>query len=396
MAPGLAPRGIFGYREYLGILRALEGVAGPAVVDLDLSQVRFAHANGMAPTVATIQSLAEVGWRFDVVPPEEPFLKSYFEKAGWMAGIMGVDPPPPDPKNTYVPLTPYDDGEALNSVVNCVIEQLASTTALEGGVLDAIGWSLNEVADNVLNHAGSNVTGWLQMVAQPKKSLVEIVVVDRGRGIFDSLRGAYPALENDRDALCKAIEAGVTRDPAIGQGNGLAGTVRLAVAANGWTNIHSGAGSLRIMEGRTHVDEAVNHQGTLVELTIPTDREIDVASALWGYEPMHELELKYVSEDGEGVLVRLVDEVTGFGNRASARPLRMKVRNLLTQFPDDVVTLDFEGATIISASFADEFVARLVKEIGPTRYFSKVRLVNVSELARRTIDAVIGQRLAGG
>ena len=49
---------------------------------------------------------------------------------------------------------------------------------------------------------------------------------------------------------------------------------------------------------------------------------------------------------------------------------------------------------MISASFADELIARLVLEIGVTRFFSKVRLVNLSDLARRTVDAVIAQRLA--
>jgi len=66
---------------------------------------------------------------------------------------------------------------------------------------------------------------------------------------------------------------------------------------------------------------------------------------------------------------------------------------LLAQF-DTPLTIDFDGATLISASFADELIARLVKEIGPTTFFGRVRLINLSELARRTIDAVIAQRLS--
>lgn len=107
---------------------------------------------------------------------------------------------------------------------------------------------------------------------------------------------------------------------------------------------------------------------------------------------MSELEMDYLVDGGSGVLVRLRDETSGFGNRASAKPVRMKLLNLMTQFPDDVLTLDFDGATLVSASFADDLIARLVKEVGPTTFFARVRLINLSDLARRTIDAVIAQR----
>jgi hypothetical protein len=71
----------------------------------------------------------------------------------------------------------------------------------------------------------------------------------------------------------------------------------------------------------------------------------------------------------------------------------MKLRNLMVQFPGEQVTVDFEGATLISASFADELLGRLVEEVGITTFMERVRLVNLSELARRTIDAVVAQRM---
>jgi anti-sigma regulatory factor (Ser/Thr protein kinase) len=385
---------IFSYREYLQFLRDIEEFDAPANIELDLRRISFAHATGLAPVVATIRHLTNLGWSFDVVLPQDDFIADYFTKAGWVAGITGAPPPRFGRGKSYLPLSTYRSHDELNPLVTEMIDHLASTTPFEAGVIDAIAWSLNEIADNVLLHAGPDTTGWVQMVDQPKKSLIELVIVDSGRGITSSLRQAFPDLEDDREALMKAVEKGVTRDPNVGQGNGLAGTVRIANAAGGWANLHSGRGQLRLMPDKTYCEMAPFHQGTLVEVTLPTDKPIDVAEALWGHQPMSEFEMRYLDEGGHGIHVLLTAEATGFGNRASAKPVRIKIRNLLTQYPTEILTIDFEGVTLISASFADELVARLVKEIGTTGFFARVRLTNLSELARRTIDAVIAQRLA--
>ena len=348
----------------------------------------------MAPLVATISHLTEQGWDFKVVLPQDESLADYFDKAGWVAGIAGTSTPPLVRGRSYLPLTPYNSHAELNPLVTEMIDHLATSTAFRPGVLDAIAWSVNEIADNVLLHAGPGTTGWVQMIELPKKSQIEFVIVDCGRGITNSLRQAFPGLEDDREAVMKAVEKGVTRDPKVGQGNGLAGTIRIAHAAGGWANVHSGEGQLRLMPETTLCELAPRHNGTLVEVTLPTANDIDVADALWGHQPISELEMKYVDEGGAGLTLRLADETTGFGNRASAKPVRIKIRNLMTQFPNDSIVVDFEGASLISASFADELIARLVKEVGPTTFMSRVRMTNLSDLARRTIDAVIAQRLA--
>ena len=386
--------GVFQYREYLDVLKVVNAMPSPSQLELDLSHVAFAHPSGMAPLIALVQSLTSEGWAFDLVLPADDHLSDYFTKAGWVAGIQGDAPPPRRKGSSYLPLAPYDDHQTLNPLINDIVDHLVSTAVYETGVIDAIAWSLNEIADNVLLHAGEKVRGWIQMIELPKKSLIEFVVVDCGRGITESLRQRFPDLKDDREAVMKAIEKGVTRDPSVGQGNGLAGTLRIAAAAHGWANIHSGLGALRAMPDQLHCQVAPRHKGTLVEVTLPTDKPINVAEALWGYEPLHELEMNYLQEHGQGVLIRVADETNGFGNRGSAKPVRFKIRNLMVQFPTDQITIDFDGATLISASFADELIARLVKEIGVTRFFSQVRLVNLSDLARRTVDAVIAQRLA--
>jgi hypothetical protein len=406
--------GIVGFREFLDFCDILQRVDGPARVMVDLGDAQFAHPSGMAPIVALIQHLTEAEWEFDVALPINDFLADYFYKAGWVAGITGdfARPGSTVPGTTFIPLTRYSSADELNPVLNDAIRHFTHYSVHGTGVLEGIEWALNEVADNVLIHAGG-VPGWLQLAEQPKKGLMEIVVVDCGQGICSSLRERFPDLADDRDAIRKAVEKGVTRNPEVGQGNGLAGTLRIAIAANGWVNLYSGRGLLRYMPDdpvrqdqgvsrppsraaqKLFMERVAHFQGTVVTLTIPTAQRIDVAGALWGSRPMSTLEMDYVADGGAHVLFRVADEAVGFGNRDSARPLRQHLHNLFNLYPDKRVIVDFADVNLVSASFSDEFIARMAKETGVATFFQRVSLTNMNELVRRTMDAVLEQRLRG-
>ena len=199
----------------------------------------------------------------------------------------------------------------------------------------------------------------------------------------------------------------MTRNSNIGQGNGLAGTLRIAMAANGFVNLYSGSASLRVMPQKNdlHSSKPVSSgpqfflqdepyfQGTVLTMTIPTNIDLDIAGALWGSAPTSYFEKDYLDETGTQILFKVFDEASGFGNRPSARPLRNSVENLMNQFPDKKISIDFDGVNLVSASFADEFIARLAKTVGVVTFFQKVKLVGMNDLVRRTMDAVIEQRL---
>lgn len=404
--------GILQFREFLDFCRALEPVDSPSRVLVDLANVRFAHPSGMAPIVAVIRDLTEKGWVFDVALPQDDFIAGYFEMAGWIAGITGElsEAGGAVPGSTFIPLSTYSNASELNPLLTDAVKHFTQHSVFGPGVHEGIEWSLYEVADNVLNHAGG-APGWLQLAEQPKKHLIEIVVVDCGQGICSSLHARFPDLADDSKAIERAVEKGVTRDPSVGQGNGLAGTLRIAVAANGWVNIHSGRGHLRYMPdtdvhadrgvGRSptgasqhlYVDEGPRHQGTVVSLTLPTAGRIDVAGALWGNKPASVLETAYEAGHGESVTFEVAVEASGFGNRESARPLRQRLHNLMNIFEGERIIVDFGGVNLVSASFADEFIARLVKEVGLASFFQRVQLANMNDLVRRTMDAVLEQRL---
>jgi len=403
---------IIGFAEFQEFVELVDRLPDKSKVLLDLSTVRFAHPSGMAPIVAYVRHLHENGWQVDMVLPDDEFLSEYFTKAGWTDGLQGIQIPhrAGRPNDTFIPLTTYKSHEELNPIINDALRHFSRLFSFQKGVLDALEWVLNEVADNVLNHAGG-VQGWLQLSQQPKKHLVEVVVVDCGRGILSSLREGHAHLKSDAEALEMAVKKGVTRDLNIGQGNGLAGSLRIAMAAEGFVNLYSGKGLLRYLpnisrqnfnhSGFPHRSMAQNFfleavpffHGTVVSLTLPTSRELDVAHALWGRSTTSMFENDYVSESGQEINYRVAEEATGFGNRASARPLRVAVENLLNQFPNQRLIIDFSGVNMISASFADEFVARLAKSMGVASFFQRVNLKGMNEFLTRTLDAVMEQRL---
>lgn len=403
---------ILAFNEFREFVESIERLPEKSKVLLDLSSVVFAHPSGMAPICAYIRHLHSRGWEIDVALPQDDFLAKYFKTAGWVDGIQGLRVPfrPGRPNETYIPLVSYRSHDELNPIINESLRHFSRAFSFQKGVLDGLEWVLNEVADNVLNHAGG-VEGWLQLSQQPKKNLIEVVVVDCGRGILDSLRDGHSNLKSDTQALEMAVQKGVTRDASIGQGNGLAGSLRISMAAEGYVNLYSGHGLLRYMQtvntpglnhsGMPHrssatnlyLEEASYFQGTMVSITLPTSRELDVAHALWGRSSTSMFEHQYMSDGGSEIIYKVIEEATGFGNRPSARPLRTAVENLLNQFPDQRIILDFSGVNVVSASFADEFVARLAKSVGIATFFQRVSLVGMNDLMRRTLDAVMEQRL---
>lgn len=385
-------QGNFNYTAYRYFLSQFDESSNDPV-KIDLSDITGVYPNGIAPFGARLDSLKRSGREVAIVYPTSHFAKGLLDKFGFISVIEhGISITPPRTAGR-VPLAQYSSGEELNQIVDSALASVASSAELPRGVLDTLEWTLNELADNVLVHAGDDVSGWICLVHIRSRDELEVAVVDCGRGILHSLREGFPGLKSDQEALELAIQKGITRDRTIGQGNGLAGTLKLASAAGGYVNIHSGRGSLRqFPDYPIHGEDSPHHQGTFVSFSLPVLAEIDVTTALWGHEVLPALGTKYWAD--EGIRFNLREESVGFGNRATGRALRNKLNNLMRQFPDSGVTIDFKDVDVISASFADEFIAKIVKDTGITKFFGKVRLVGVSRFTQTTIDNVIQQRMS--
>jgi len=383
----------FAYKDYVHFLKKSEIAQsiGESRIEVNFDAIQFFYPDGMAPFIATTLRLINEGVSIGYTEPQNYELFQYWESSGWYDGIKNTGRILPA-RSTYVPLTPYTNEEGINDFLAKAQEVLATTEVFPEGVLTAFLWAFFEISDNVLWHSNSSAPAWLQMTCYPNNQRVEFVVVDTGIGIRKSLSESIPNLESDLQAVELAVEKGSTRNRDIGQGNGLSGTLKIASNARGWMNLHSGRGQLRWMENDLRQRTVSNHPGTLVTVTLPTQNPIDVSEALWGHDPLPAFEIQYVT--GEGVLFIVRNEASNFGNRSTGEKLRLKLRNIAEINSQEGVIIDFEGVDVMSASFADEFIAKLVRELGATSFFRRYQLRGLSRFAARTIDQVIAQRLA--
>ncbi len=279
------------------------------------------------------------------------------------------------------------------------------TTQLSRDVLQGLEWSVNEVMDNVLNHADATGGGFVQ--ASTLGDRVAFTVADCGRGILASLQEGYPALALDTDAIGEAVKAGVTRNPEKGQGNGLAGTLRIATQSGGSFAISSGRGVLNVFHQSK--DKTINSKrlafglqqavvGTIVSAQILRSAEFRMDEAL-GFTnaiggQFDVIEAQYETEDGSGFMIKLAQETTGFGSRMAGEQIRNKCLNLLNADRGKPLVIDWQGVPVVSSSFADECFGKLFVDLGPIGFAARVRNVNMEPLVRKLVDKAVVQRMA--
>jgi hypothetical protein len=267
--------------------------------------------------------------------------------------------------------------------------------------LAGLEWSINEITDNVLNHAEARLGGIVQASTYPSQQLIGFTVVDAGRGILKSLREGYPSLKTDEQAIGEAIKAGVTRNSRFGQGNGLAGTLRITNLSGGSFDISSGRSRFVITSNETkRYNQYPNESfpGTIVGGQISTAMSFDMSDALsfgtrYPYQSVDIIENQYELEDERCLAIRLRNETTGFGSRHSGKQMRQKAENLLAAEPTYPLVLDWSGVPVISSSFADEFVGKLFLSMGAITFSARLRNRNMEPLIVGLLDKAIAQRL---
>lgn len=302
-------------------------------------------------------------------------------------------------ETAQVPATQFTSAKGQQETVDELIKTLlGNVDGLTRKQFQAIEWVLNEVTDNVLNHAESSVGGLVQLsMLQSSTRLIELVVVDAGIGIPNSLRTTRPKLA-DHEALECALREGVTRDKRIGQGNGLFGTFQICEKSAGRLRIDSGYSTLLFgHEDGLHLrNDSVPYEGTTIDLQVGlgTESVLELALIFGGKEhtPSDHIELKYESDDLKYVDFVLCEETSSFGSRIAARPIRTKLSNLISMCPTERIRVSFRDIRIVSSSFADEVFGRLFVELGPLTFMQRLEFVSIDDTVRVLVDRAISQR----
>ena len=368
---------------------------------LDLSQCDAAFQNGVLPLIASVDNLRRERKEVSVTLPTTEYIRRLFLNTNW-AHLLESDryAPSETPHPRHVSARRFGTPEQQHRLVGETLNVLlGGIPSLHRDDLAALEWSINEITDNVLTHAECDLGGILQVSTFERDRKVAVGVADSGRGILASLREGHPKLQDDAHAIYRALEAGVTRHNDIGQGNGLAGALRIATLSGGHIEITSGRAQVvcRPEDSKPYTRGPQQRlQGTFVyfEIDLDSDFELSEALAFGGdpHRPIDVVETLYETEDGNAVSLQLRDEQVGFGSRMAGRQIRTKCLNLLDADPEKPLLLDWEGIPLISSSFADELVGKLFADLGPLVFSARVRNIGMRRVVHGLIDKAIMQR----
>jgi anti-sigma regulatory factor (Ser/Thr protein kinase) len=297
-----------------------------------------------------------------------------------------------EPNGASVPLTTIANGRQVDDAVNALCELVVRHAADSRSILPAIEWAVNEVTDNVELHASAATPGIFCARLYSGSNRLEVAIVDQGVGIRASL-GSAIAAGSDGEAIARALQRGVTRDPLVGQGNGLPGTKEIIMENRGDLMLWSGAAMFRITGGQDRGYVAVSGSaGTGIVLNFHIDRPIDLRRTFIAGMAFDYIERQADEAAAHGLLVR--EQVSSTRARAPARLLRQKVLALLPDIEVPLV-LDFVGIESAASSFLDELLGRLASGLGETRFRQQIQILNMTPLVGQIANVVIEQRLRG-
>jgi hypothetical protein len=201
----------------------------------------------------------------------------------------------------------------------------------------------------------------------------------------------------------KAFANGVTRNKDAGQGNGLAGSSRIALMTGGSFDILSGSSRL-LLQNDSNKNETFNETwqfgGTCISGQIVMSHDFSMVEALsFGvipYQPYSIVDIKYEKQDEDALYLKMSDQIEGAGTRAAGKQLRTKVINLLTAKPDYPLYIDWEEINVVASSFADEFLGKLFVELGKEKFEALIKNSNMDTLVGHIINKAITERSANG
>ena len=73
--------------------------------------------------------------------------------------------------------------------------------------------------------------------------------------------------------------------------------------------------------------------------------------------------------------------------------IRNKVLNILRQSRKKII-LDFSNVSVVSSSFADELIGKLVAKVGFSRFGNYFSMQGLSQFCQKIIDRSVQQRMA--
>lgn len=312
------------------------------------------------------------------------------------------------PENNYELLSPmnriwkYNNSEDVFQIVSSLVKQLNEKIPCAKGVVESFEWTINEIMDNVIQHSQS-LFGYI-MCTVYSNSHISVAIYDNGIGILQSFRGSKYRLRSAFDAIELAMRENTTRDPKIGQGNGMWGMKKIVNNNKGLLSITSSGVNISIDEH----DNMLKHElkfdtikmkspyyiGTLVDFQFQCNNEISLSNIFGKNYEYTNLTLENLEDDNNRIHVEISKFSFGCATRSAGQSARNKVLNYLVQSNySQIIVLDFSNVSIIASSFADEFIGKLIKECGFIQFNNLIRITNISKENMAIVNRSVMQRM---
>lgn len=298
-----------------------------------------------------------------------------------------------DETGRFLPLKLIASEDDVYATANAICDLVLHQFDNAGAFIPALEWAVNEILDNILMHAESLTPDAVCAQYFPQTHRLDVGIADMGRGIMASL-GTTRKLWSHGDAVTTALRRGVTRDPTVGQGNGMAGALEIARLNGGTFEVWTGDVVYRLDGGKERgFTKIPTLPGTGVRFSLDTRQPVDLAQT-WiagGDWSFINVEAERIADQGG---VDVAQACLHTGGRPPAQRLRRKLAAVLPEL-DGPLVLDFSGVRSASSSFLDELLGRLADDLGREQFEDRVRCIGMDPTLRKMANVVIAQRLDG-
>jgi hypothetical protein len=182
----------------------------------------------------------------------------------------------------FLPVFTVNDEDSVAFATESICELVIQRFDNAREFLPAMEWCVSEVIDNVRVHSESMTPGVVCAQYYPATHKLDISIVDQGQGIRSSLSERLE-LASHGEAIERALERVMTRNPNIGQGNGLAGILEIASKNGGRLEVRTGDALFKHHQnGCEDISECTSMSGTGVNIRLDTSRPVDLADTFIG------------------------------------------------------------------------------------------------------------------
>jgi len=360
-------------------------------VDITFDEDSFLKVDGMAYLTAKCLNLAQAGTKISLSGDSGKV--SYLNRMDFHThlDLDQANLPRRPEQGRFLPIKLIESMEDVHGTSNSICDLLLRQFDDAKKFIPAMEWAVNELIDNIIIHAESPVPGVVCAQFYPKLNRLEVAICDMGRGIRQSLATGHQ-IDSHQHALEEALKRGVTRDSAVGQGNGMAGSLEICKANEGDFLLWSGDARYTMKNGAAEgTSEIPEVKGTGLFLGMKTYKPVNLAdtfiaaAAGWSF-----IDATAQALD-EGAGIDVASECANTGTRPPGKYLRRKIVAFLPEMEETLV-LNFENVRSASSSFLDELLGRLADEFGNDVFKQKIQLAGMEETIRKMANVVIAQR----